>query len=176
MFDQVQRDYRRHGSSLLNPALWAICNYRYGVWALKLRFQPLRWFASKIYGLNLFLILITSGIRLHRETQIGKDFHIIHSGNIMIDPGAIIGDRCGIQQDVTIGTNMKPGAPIIGNDVYIGAGAKVLGKITIGDGVMIAANSLVTKSVPPGAVAIGVPARIMLYTGKQRSFDADQEE
>jgi serine O-acetyltransferase len=115
---------------------------------------------SKWYGLNLFLILITSGIRLYRETKIGEDLHLIHSGNIQIHPRTIIGDRCGIQQDVTIGTNFGEETPVIGNDVYIGAGAKILGGVTIGDGAVIAANSLVITDVPPNTTAIGVPARL----------------
>ncbi len=168
MFSQLCSDYRRHGCSLLNPALWAICNYHFGVWVQKIGFKPLRWIASKIYGFNLFIILITSGTRLHRETKIGKDLHLIHSWNIRISPKTIIGDRCGIQQDVVLGTNMeRSGAPFIGNDVYIGSGAKVLGKITVGDGARIAANSLVLSNVPPGATAIGVPARILKYTGRK---------
>ena len=68
--------------------------------------------------------------------------------------------QCGVQQDVTVGMNMGDGTPKIGNDVYIGAGEKVLGDITIGDGAVIAANSLVINDVPPGAMAIGVPARV----------------
>jgi len=167
MFDQIRSDYRRHDSSLLNPALWAVLNYRFGVWSFNFRFAPLRWLTSKIYGLNMFFILITSGIRLNREAKIGKDFHLIHSGNTSIHPLTVIGDRCGIQQDVTIGTNMdRDGAPVIGDDVYIGSGAKILGTIKIGDGARIAANSLVITDVPPGATAIGVPARVMKYTGR----------
>ena len=168
MFEQMRSDYKRHDSSLLNPALWAVLNYRFGVWALKLQFFPLRWLASKIYGLNLFFILLTSGIRLYREVKIGEDFHLIHSGNTSIHPKSIIGARCGIQQDVTIGNNNdRDGAPIIGNDVFIGAGAKVLGPVTVGDGARIAANSLVITDVPPKATAIGVPARMMKYTGRE---------
>jgi serine O-acetyltransferase len=117
---------------------------------------------SKIYGLNQFVILITSGIQISCTTVIGEEFHIIHSGNIIIHPDAVIGDRCGILNEVTIGTNMKPGCPVIGDDVFIGAGAKVLGHITVGDGARIAANSLVTIDVPPGATAIGVPAEIIM--------------
>ena len=153
-------DFRRHGKSWLNPALWAVLNYRFGCRALRIRFVPFRWIAGKIYGLNLFVILLTSGIRLYRETMIGEDFHIIHSGNIQVHPGTVIGDRCGIQQDVTIGTNMESGAPRIGNDVFIGAGAKVLGEIKIGDGAIIAANSLVITDIPSHSTAIGVPARV----------------
>ncbi len=171
MFDTLRSDYKRHGCRILNPPYWAICNYRYGNWASKIRFSPFRWLASKVYGLNQFIILITSNIQLHRETRIGKDLHLIHSGNILIAPHAVIGDRCGIMHDVTIGTNALPGtkiglvvrhgAPTIGNDVFIGVGAKVLGGITIGDRVIIAANSLVTTDIPSGRIAIGVPARVI---------------
>ena len=167
MFNTLYKDYKRHGGKILNPALWSICNYRYGNWALKLRFRPFKWVASKIYGLNHFIIMMTSGIELNREAKIGKDLHLIHSGNIRIHPRAVIGDRCGILNDVTIGTNMKQGAPTIGNDVFIGVGAKILGEITIGDGARIAANSLVISDVPAKATAIGVPARIMKYTGRK---------
>jgi len=107
----------------------------------------------------MFLLFITSGIRLHREVTLGKDFHIVHAGNIHIHPKTVIGDRCGILHNVTIGINMKSGAPVIGNDVFIGTGAVILGDITIGDGARIAANSLVIRNVPPGATAIGVPAK-----------------
>lgn len=167
MFDQLRADYQRHDRSILNPALWALLNYRFGVWSLNLRFVPLRLLTSKIYGLNMFFILLTSGIRLNREAKIGKDFHLIHSGNIQIHPASVIGDRCGIQQDVTLGSNVeRKGAPMIGDDVYIGAGAKILGPVTVGDGARVAANSLVITDVPPGATAIGVPARMMKYTGR----------
>lgn len=171
MFKQLRDDYKRHDSSLLNPALWAILTYRYGVWAATVKPAPLRWLASKIYGLFFFLVLITSGIRLHREVKIGKGFHLIHSGNIQIHPSTVIGDYCGIQQDVTLGIAMeRKGAPIIGNHVYIGKGATILGKVKIGDGARIAANTLVINDVPPNTTAIGVPARIMKYTGRPQEI------
>jgi serine O-acetyltransferase len=160
MFKQLRSDYRRHNKSILNPAFWAICNYRFGKRVMRIKFVPLRWILSKIYGFNLWITLITIGTRLLREIKIGEDFHIIHPWNIHIHPDTVIGDRCGIMHEVTIGTNMRPGAPVIGNDVFIGPGAKILGKITIGNGATIAANSLVIKDVPPYSVAIGVPAKI----------------
>lgn len=161
MFELLRSDYNRHGKKILNPAFWALCNFRFGSWVLKIRFAPLRWLAMKIYGFIRFLLLITSCIELNLGATIGKDLHLIHSSNIHIHPKTIIGDRCGIMHDVTIGTNMDRKAPIIGNDVFIGAGAKVLGEIKIGDGATISANSLVTVNVPPHSVAIGVPARII---------------
>ena len=167
MFERIRADYKRHESKVCNPAFWAICNYRFGRWGLKIRFPPFHWILSKLYGLNNFILLLTANIELHRETTIGENLHLVHSTNIHIHPETVIGDRCGILHDVTIGTNMKPGVPTIGNDVFIGAGAKILGNITIGDGAIIAANSLVTSNVPPRKVAIGVPAKIL----KQRVFD-----
>ncbi len=148
---------------------------------MRINFAPLRWILRKIYGFNLFIILITSGIRLYCETQIGEDFHLIHSGNTSIHPQTVIGDRCGIQHDVTIGVNIDSGAPVIGNDVYIGAGAKILGAITIGDGATIAANSLVITDVPAHTTAMGVPARIWKYSAvdakiKKTAGNADTDK
>lgn len=168
MFEQIRSEYQRHERSILNPALWAVLNYRFGVWSLHLKSPPLRWITSKLYGLHAFIILITSGIRINREATIGKDFHLIHSGNTSIHPRSVIGDRCGIQQDVTLGTTVeRNGAPILGDDVYVGAGAKILGPVKIGDGARIAANSLVISDVPENTTAIGVPARVMRYTGRK---------
>jgi len=168
--DEIRQIYQRHESSILNPALWAVLNYHYGAWARCVQNRFLRYILMKFYGLNAFLILITSGIRLNCEARIGRDLHLVHSGNISVHPNAVIGDRCGIQQDVTIGTNPdRKGAPVIGDDVYIGAGAKVLGPVKIGDRARIAANSLVISDVPEDSTAIGVPARIIRYGAGNRA-------
>jgi serine O-acetyltransferase len=74
-----------------------------------------------------------------------------------------IGENCMIFQDVVIGfKDGTPGRPTLGNHVHVGSGAKILGPVVIGDNVDIAANTVVTKDVPPGRVAIGVPAQIIL--------------
>jgi serine O-acetyltransferase len=160
LFKMIIEDYNRHGQKILHPPFWALANYRWGKVVLNVKHEKLRWLLSKIYGANQFIIMITSNIQISCQAKIGEGFHIIHSGNIIIHPDVVIGDRCGIVCDVIIGTNMKSGAPVIGNDVFIGAGAKVLGPIKIGDNVTIAANSLVTVDVPYGATALGVPAKI----------------
>ena len=74
-----------------------------------------------------------------------------------------MGERCSISQGVTIGVlgGERDGVPRLGNDVYIGAGAKILGPVTIGDGAIVGANAVVLEDVPPGATAVGVPARII---------------
>jgi acetyltransferase-like isoleucine patch superfamily enzyme len=103
---------------------------------------------------------IATGVSIPRELEVGEGLHLIHAANIRIHPSAVIGERVGIMHDVTIGTGLdEPGAPVIGDDVFIGAGAKIVGPVRIGAGARIAANSLVVSDVPPGATAIGVPAR-----------------
>jgi serine O-acetyltransferase len=162
MFEQVKEDFRRHNSTLAEPALWALLTYRYGVWAWGIRFPPIRWLASKIYGLLYLLAYMATGVRIPREVKIGKGIHIVHAGNIGIHPKTIIGDYCGIMQDVVIGTTPQgKGTPVIGNNVFIGRGATILGKVTIGDNARIAANSLVVTDVPANTTAIGVPSRLI---------------
>jgi serine O-acetyltransferase len=163
---EIRADYVRHGSRRLNPAWWAVAVYRYGRWSLGLR-GPSRWLTSKVYGLLNLFVLLASGIELNREVRVGSGFHLVHSGNIKIHPDVVIGDRCGIMHDVTLGmTPDRPGVPRIGDDVFIGAGAKVLGPVTLGNAARVAGNSLVLVDVPPGATAIGVPARILRFTGR----------
>lgn len=164
---QLRSDFHRHGDSWKNPALWAVGTYRFGKLLDELPAGLAQRAASKLYAAMFFGVELASGITLNREAQIGEELHLVHSGNIKIHPGVVIGDRCGIMHDVTIGTNMeREGVPRIGNDVFIGAGAKLLGPIRIGDGARIAANSLVLSDVPAGATAIGVPARVLQYTGR----------
>jgi serine O-acetyltransferase len=134
--------------------------FRFGRWARCTRFGPWRWFLSKVYGCLRLCAEILTNITIDASMQVGDDLHLIHAeGPISIHPSTIIGDRCGIMHNVTIGTNMRPGAPTIGDDVFIGVGACVLGKITIGNRVRIAANSLVINDVDDDAIVIGVPAR-----------------
>lgn len=165
LLKNIRDDYRRHGAEAGNPAVWMLANYRFGRWAEK---QPAvrRAVGRALYSSALVGIEYVCNSRLYRETKIGEGLMIVHAGSIFIDPEARIGDRVGIMHDVVIGTNMdKPGVPIIEDDVFIGAGARILGPIRIGAGARIAANSVVIGDVPAGATAIGVPARVMRYTG-----------
>lgn len=159
MFEKIRADYKRHESRLSNPAVWVLAVYRYGRWAQELP-RPARKVADKVYhALNLG-IQMTTGSYIPREVEIGTAPHLIHHFDIRIHPGAKLGDRVGVMHEVTIATTMhRLGAPTIGNDVFIGAGAKIVGPIKVGDGAVIAPNSLVMKDVPPGATAMGVPAK-----------------
>ena len=159
MFENIREDYDTHGRQLRNRALWAMFCYRFGRWAAELEFAPARWLFGKIYGGIMVFAPILSGVYLDRETRVGRRFHIVHPGMVLIHPHTQIGDRVGVMHGITIGQNMAGGVPRIGNDVFIGTGAAVLGPITIGDGARIAANSLVITDVPPGMLAMGVPAK-----------------
>ena len=169
MFNEIKADFERHGRSLRSPGFWLLAVYRFGRWSDTLP-PPVSKLTSAIYGACITGSEFVLGSTLHRETQIGEAFHCVHADGIRIAPGSIIGDRVGIMQGVTIGnTPDRRGTPVIGNDVFIGAGAKILGPIRVGDGARIAANSLVISDVPDGATAIGVPARTMRYTGRPTS-------
>lgn len=159
MFEKIRADRRRHGSVIHNPALLALIVYRFGRWSMEQRQPALRWITGRIYGVLQFLAQMATGIYMRREATIGEDFHLLHPGFTFIHPRAVIGDRVGIMHNVTIGTNMDERVPVIGNDVFIGCGASILGDVKIGDNVRIAANSLVIKNVPPNSFAVGVPAK-----------------
>lgn len=154
-------DYRRHGRSLLNGSFLSLCLYRFGHWGIGLRNPIARALASRTYGFaNMFVANITK-IWIPPKVTIGRDFHIVnHEGSLSIHPDAVIGDRLGVMHNVTIGTNMRDGAPVIGDDVFIGVNSTVLGAIRIGDRVRIAANTAVTTNVPSDSIVVGSPARI----------------
>lgn len=103
-------------------------------------------------------------IQIPRETKIGEGFYIGHEGPIVINPAAVIGKNVNVAQGVTIGQEnrgKRKGAPTIGNNVWIGTKAVVVGKITIGDDVLIAPLSYVNFDVPSHSIVIGNPAKII---------------
>lgn len=108
------------------------------------------------------------GISIPFITNIGKGFYIGHFGTIVINPSTIIGCNVNISQGVTIGATNRgehAGVATIGDSVYIGPGAKIIGAIRIGNNVAIGANAVVTHDVPDNAVVAGVPARIISMNG-----------
>lgn len=110
------------------------------------------------------------GLSIPTRTRIGPGFYIGHYGGIVVNPDAVIGRNCNISHLVTIGQSnrgARAGVPTIGDDVYIGPGAKIIGRITIGDGAAIGANAVVLEDVPAGGVAVGVPARVVSTRGSE---------
>lgn len=172
MLRALRRELERHDRGLKSPDFWVAATYHYGVWSLGVRPPPLQKASSKLFGLMQLGVQLATGCTIHREAEIGEDLHLIHAWNIRIHPGTVIGARCGIMHDVTIGTTPDgTGVPTIGDDVFIGAGAKIVGGITIGDRARIGANSLVISDVPPDSTAVGVPARILRLTGREKKSE-----
>jgi len=160
MFPNLKEDYRIYGH-MMSAALWVMAVYRYGRWVETLRFKIVRKIFDKIYWFFYNLVSTFTGVHLPRRVTLGKTFHIIHAGSIVIHPKTIIGDHVGIMHEVTIGSRGTYGAPVIGNNVFIGVGAKILGEITIGDNVDIGANAVVLKDIPSNSLVVGIPGRII---------------
>ena len=109
-------------------------------------------------------------MRLPPSAEIGGGLYISHVGGVVLHHRAVIGKNCDLSHQVTIGTAGlgRTDVPRIGHDVSIGAGAVLIGNIEVGDGAHIAANSLVNRDVPPGATAMGVPAKIVKYAEERK--------
>src|SRR5437773_620923 len=126
------------------------------LWRVKLR-----WLARFVSHVSRFL----TGIEIHPGAKVGRRVFIDHGMGVVIGETAELGDDCTLYHGVTLGgTTWNRGKrhPSLGNGVVIGAGAKLLGPISVGDRARIGSNAVVVKDVPPGATAVGIPARIIL--------------
>ncbi len=140
--------------------------------------------AHALYRIHLFLLAralsqmgrFLTGIEIHPGAIIGRRFFVDHGMGVVIGETAIIGDDVLLYQGSTLGgTGIVKGKrhPTIGNNVVVGAGAKVLGNITIGDNSYIGANAVVVKDVPPNSTVVGVPGRITKQDGKKMDVSLD---
>jgi serine O-acetyltransferase len=141
---------------LTYPGLHAIWSYRVAHWLWSHRLKLLgRWLST--------LTRFFTGIEIHPGARISSGFFIDHGMGVVIGETAEVGDNVTLYHGVTLGgVSIEKGKrhPTIGNNVVIGAGAKILGAITIGDCTRIGANAVVVKDVPPNAVVVGVPGRV----------------
>ena len=100
-----------------------------------------------------------TGAEIPINARIGGGLSIPHPNGIVINAGAVVGTNCLIMHQVTLGSNGGSGVPVIGDGVDLGPGAKLLGPISVGDGAMVGAMSLVLADVAPDAIVSGIPAR-----------------
>lgn len=150
------------------PGLHALTLHRLAHWCWT---HGLHWTGRFLSHLNRFF----TGIEIHPGARIGRRVFIDHGMGVVIGETAEVGDDCTIYQGVTLGgTSLSKGAkrhPTLGRGVIVGANAQVLGGFTVGDGARIGSNAVVVKEVPPGATAVGNPARIL-----HKEADAQREE
>jgi serine O-acetyltransferase len=177
MFAAIRQDIRRCGATpfprlkevLLNPSIWAVFGYRHRRWVATTFPRPIRWLlAPWTIPLQLLMDILTK-VQLPAAAKIGSGLYLPHLGTIVIGSGTTVGRNCTIAHNVTIGhaggRTRTGGNPVIGDRVYIGPGAIVIGPITIGNDALIGAGAVVVKSIPPAGVAVGNPARLLCLTG-----------
>lgn len=140
------------------PGLHAIWLHRPAHWCWQ---HGLKWLGRFISHFSRWL----TGIEIHPGAKIGERVFFDHAMGVVVGETAEIGDGCTIYQGVTLGgTSLYKGTkrhPTLGRNVVVSAGAKVLGGFVVGDGAKIGSNAVVIKPVPPGATAVGIPARII---------------
>jgi serine O-acetyltransferase len=161
-FINIRNDLTTYNGQWGSQGFWAMVIYRFGNWRYGIRPVVLRKAFSLLYRILFKCIQIITGIELPCEVRIGNNFRIDHFGGIIISGYARFGDNCVLRNGVTIGLKNveEKAAPEIGNNVSIGAGATILGPITIGDNVNIGAGAVVIQSVPDNCLAVGVPATV----------------
>lgn len=141
--------------ALLYPGLHAIWAHRisHGLWRRRLRFL-----ARAVSQFSRWL----TGVEIHPAARIGRRFFIDHGMGVVIGETAVVGDDVMLYHGVTLGGRARGAGkrhPTLGDGVAVGAGAKILGPITVGSGSVVGANAVVTKDAPPHSVLVGVPAR-----------------
>ena len=143
------------------PGVHAILVHHLTHWLWHLN---VKWLARFLAALARWL----TGVEIHPGAKIGRRFFIDHGMGVVIGETAEIGDDCTLYHGVTLGgTSWKKGKrhPTLGNQVVVGAGAKILGPITIGDGSRVGSNAVVVKDVAPGATVVGVPGKVVHQAG-----------
>jgi len=175
----LKRSFRLAGGGRLRktfeclraPGVHAVVVFRFGHWTLG---QP-KWtrvVLDPLYMVANALIQILWGIEISRHAHIGPGLGIGHFGGITVSADAVIGKDCCLSQNTTIGQEGE-GTPVIGDDVYIAPGARLFGRIRIGNNVKIGANAVIHKDIPDNAIVAMAPGfQILSYAGNRRRGSA----
>mgnify|MGYP001027975917 CR=1 FL=1 len=159
------------------PGVHAVITLRFGQWLSK-RNIVLRILLSPLYLLQFHRMKSKWGIEIPRSAEIGEGLYIAHFGGIAVSPAAKIGKHVTISQQVTIGVSgrgEKRGCPVIGDDVYLAPGAKLFGKIRVGNNVKIGANAVIYKDIPDNAIVVSDPGfEIISYRGNYPKGSPDE--
>jgi len=179
VWELICEDWKVHGKDFSRPGFRAMAVYRFGAWCMGLRFRLLRAPLSRLHRFLYRYVRNVYGIELPCRTKVGRRCFIPHQSGIVIHPFSEIGDDCLIRQNVTLGaaSRDKPaGAPKLGNQVHIGAGAVLLGNITVGDGAKINANAVVMTNVPEGAFVFNPPPKTLKNPRSKKTKQTEEQE
>lgn len=160
------------------PGVHAVLVLRFGQWSRR-RPKVLRILFDPLYLILDFFIQALWGIEIPRTAKVGPGLYIGHYGGITVSSVATLGRDCNLSQNITIGVSgagPKRGAPTIGDNVYIAPGARLFGKISIGNNVKIGANAVIHKDLPDNAIAVLDPGfKIISYAGNRPVSEDDAE-
>jgi serine O-acetyltransferase len=145
---------RAGGLRMLRTDAWLL------LFLFRLRKVVLRWRIPVVNRVLRLMQMVFGGVELGNDITLGEGVYFIHSLGTVVGGDSVVGDRVRFMGNNTVGTAKDNGYPVIGNDVEIGCGARILGPVRIGDGAMIGANAVVITDVPAGALAVGIPARV----------------
>ncbi len=171
----VREDFVAHGRDATRPGFQALLVHRFGVFRMRVKSKALRAPLSVAYRALFRAVRNFYGIELPYSATIGRRVVFEHQHGIVVHGAVVLGDDCIVRQGVTLGIRRMDdlgGAPVLGCGVGIGAGAKVLGRVRVGDGAEIGANAVVLGDVPAGALVVGVPARVVRRRAEERAGDA----
>jgi serine O-acetyltransferase len=159
----LREDLRTHEGKLFEQGFWAVAVHRFGNWRMGIRHRLVRAPLTFLFRALNKWVEWTCGISLPYTTRLGRRVRIWHFGGMFLHARSI-GDDVQLRQNTTFGvarTNYNDELPVIEDRADIGCGVCVLGAVRIGEDAVIGANSVVVKDVPPRAVAVGAPARVI---------------
>lgn len=160
----VMEDYVAHGREASRPGFQALLVYRFGVARMRVKPLLLRAPLSILYRTLFRSVRNFYGIELPYTAKVGRRVVFEHQHGIVVHGATVIGDDCIIRHGVTLGIrslDRLADAPVLGKRVNVGAGAKIIGRVHIGDGAAVGANAVVLEDVPAGRLAVGVPAHLV---------------
>ena len=167
LVSQLVEDWEANDRDWTRPGLQALAVYRFGVWRMGIRPRLLRLPLSALYRLLYTGVRNVYGVELPYTAKIGRRLRIEHQGVVVVHTRARIGDDCRLHQGVTLGAHERDGVlgiPTLGDGVYVGANASIIGGVVVGNGAKIGAGAVVIDDVPTGATAVGVPAQVVRRT------------
>lgn len=178
--------YRIIGVVNTTSLVWKVLmggSFKYNFWMRTCHYTRSKTFLKySIYPIaSILLSRLTYrlGISIPHDTKIGSGFYIGHFGGIVVNGRSVIGKNCNISQGVTLGQANRgkiKGYPVLGDNIYIGPGAKIVGAVKIGNNVAIGANCVVTKDIPDNSVVVGVPGKVISQKGSKGYVDRTDYE